>query len=121
MYRRTFDKRSTSEQIHQSVVRIVGAEMRETDLAPGNAPPGELNIVVVDPATLQKAQNLIVGCEQCTTLPDIPFKCILDSVTNSDPIETRYILTAGSATCPRCGRSINVDTLVQFQPLHDDD
>jgi hypothetical protein len=120
MYRRTFEKRATAEQIQQSLARIVAAEMRDTDLTLESL-PGELNIVVVDPATLQKAQNLIVGCEQCTRLPEIPFKCVLDSVTNSDPTATRYILTAGSATCPRCGRSITVDTLVEFQPLHDNE
>jgi hypothetical protein len=94
--------------------------MRDTDLTPDALPEG-LKIVVVDPATLQKAQNLIVACEQCTRFPEIPFKEVLDSVTNSDPPLTRYMLTAGSATCPRCGRSITVDTLVEFQPLHDDD
>jgi len=119
VYRRTFDKRATVDQIQQSVAGIVGAEMRETDLASRSESAGEL-IVVVDPATLQKAQNLIVGCAQCTQLPEIPFKCILDSVTNSDPTSTQYILTAGSAICPRCGRSITVDTLVKFQPLDHD-
>ena len=120
VYRRTFDKRATVDQIQQSVAGIVGAEMRDTDLASGSESSGEL-IVVVDPATLQKAQNLIVGCAQCTQLPEIPFKCILDSVTNSDPTATQYILTAGSAICPRCGRSITVDTLVKFQPLDHDE
>jgi hypothetical protein len=120
MYRRTFDKRSDAAQIQESVAGLVSAEMREMDLASGSASPGEL-IVVVDPATVQKAQNLIVGCEQCAQLPEIPFKCVLDSVANSDPTATQYILAAGSATCPRCGRSITLDTLVAFQPLLDDD
>lgn len=115
LYRRTFDKMPTAEQIHQSIARILVAEMTESDVS-----PGEL-IVVVDPATLQKAQNLIVGCERCTGFPEIPFKSILDSVINGDPTPTRYILAAGSATCPRCGRSISLDSLVEFQPLHDDD
>jgi hypothetical protein len=120
-YRRTFDKRSSVDQIQQSVASIVGAEMREPASAEGSESPRELNIVVVDPATLQKAQNLIVGCEQCIEFPEIPFKCVLDSVTNSDPTVTQYILPADSATCPRCGRSITTDTLIEFQPLHDDD
>src|SRR4030095_7180905 len=105
---------------HQSVARILGAEMRESDLSPESASPGEL-IVVVDPATLQKAQNLIVGCEQCTGFPEITFKSILDSVIYGDPTTTRYILPGDTATCPRCGRSITLESLVEFQPLHDDD
>jgi hypothetical protein len=120
VYRRTFDKRLTAEQIQLAVAGIVDADMRDPDLASGAASSGEL-IVVVDPATLQKAQNLIVGCAQCTGVPEIPFKCILESVTNTDPTATQYILTAGSATCPRCGGSITVDTLVEFQPLDHDD
>jgi hypothetical protein len=120
LYRRTFEKRSTAEQIHQAVGKILDSEMRESDLVPGSASPAEL-IVVVDPATLQKAQNLIVGCEQCRGFPEIPFRCILDSVISGDPTTTRYILAGGTATCPRCGRSITLDSLVEFQPLHDDD
>jgi hypothetical protein len=120
LYRRTFDVRATAEQIHQTVARILVAEMRESDLSPGSASPGEL-IVVVDPATLQKAQNLIVGCEQCTGFPEIPFKSILDSLIYGDPTTTRYILPGDTATCPRCGRSITLESLVEFQPLHDDD
>jgi hypothetical protein len=120
VYSRTFDEKSTAEQIHQFVARILVSEMMESEPSADSASPREV-IVVVDPATLQKAQNLIVGCEQCTGFPEIPFRSILDSVVNEDPTATRYILATGSATCPRCGRSITLDSLVEFQPLHDDD
>jgi hypothetical protein len=114
MYRRLFDNRATAERIHEEVAAMVGAAMQEER---ARTPlPEDLNIVLVDSSMLDKAQHLIVGCENCTRVAEIPFKCILDSLTDGDPTVTQYILVEGSTRCPRCGRSLNEDTLVEFQP-----
>jgi len=56
--------------------------------------------VLIDAATLRKAER-IESCEHCN--PDraeIPFDNILDRVTVSDPSVTDYILEA-AAKCPK--------------------
>jgi len=111
-YRRYFERRATAERIHLAISSIVAAVMREA-----NEPaPENLNIVLIDAATLQKAQNLIVGCSQCVGTASMLFKSILDGVTKADPQLTRYVLER-DPICTRCGRSIDGDTLVEFQPV----
>jgi hypothetical protein len=53
------------------------------------------NVVLVDAATLRKAEKLIESCEHCNSVgAEIPFDNILDRVTGSDPSVTDYILEA---------------------------
>jgi len=118
MYSRLFDNRATAERIHEAVAAMVGGAMMENRQTMS---PEDLNIVLVDASMLHQAQRLIVGCETCTRYAEIPFKCILDSVTNGDPTVTQYILAEGAALCSRCGRTLNEDTLVEFEPPRDND
>ena len=58
--------------------------------------PEQQNVVLVDAATLRKAEKLIESCEHCNPEgAEIPFDNILDRVTESDPSVTDYGL--GSA------------------------
>lgn len=58
--------------------------------------PEQQNVVLVDTATLRKAEKLIESCEHCNPDgPEIPFDNILDRLTGLDPSVTDYIL--GSA------------------------
>ena len=118
MYRRLFDNRASAEKIHEAIATVVGGTMVEKVLG---ISPEDLNIVLLDALMLDKAQRLIVGCEICTRYAEIPFKCILDSVTDGDPTVTQYILSEGAARCPRCGRTLTEDTLVEFEPPRDHD
>jgi hypothetical protein len=62
--------------------------------------PEQQNVVLIDAATLHKAERLIESCEGRN--PDgaeIPFDVILDQITGSDPSVTDYILEA-PAKCP---------------------
>jgi hypothetical protein len=118
MYRRLFDNRATADRIHEAVAAMVGGPMMENRQTMS---PEDLNIVLIDASMLHQAQRLIVGCETCTRYAEIPFKCILDSVTDGDPTVTQYILIEGAALCPRCGRTLNEDTLVEFEPPRDND
>jgi hypothetical protein len=117
MYRRLFDNRATAERIHEAVAALVSGEMQ--DARPATTAPEDLNIALVDSWMLHKAQGLIVGCEGCTRYAEIPFKCLLDSVTDGDPTVTQYVVVEGSAQCPRCGKNLNEDTLVEFEPPRD--
>ena len=119
MYRRLFDNRATAERIHDAIAAMVGGPMLEA--RPATPAPEDLNIVLVDTWMLSKARRLIVGCDGCTRYAEIPFKCILDSVTDGDPTVTQYVVFEGSAQCPRCGRNLNEDTLVEFQPPQPND
>ena len=77
--------------------------------------PEQQVIVLVETATLRRAEPLIESCEHCN--PDgaeIPFDNILDRVTGSDPTVTDYILEA-PAKCPNCRREILEKTLVELQ------
>ena len=62
--------------------------------------------VLIDAATLQKAQRMVAGCEACTEDAEIPFDNILDQLTGSDPSVTDYILEV-SARCLQCGVETN--------------
>jgi hypothetical protein len=55
--------------------------------------PEEQNVVLINTATLRKAEALIDSCEHCNPEgAEIPFDNILDRVTGSDPSVTDYIL-----------------------------
>ena len=75
--------------------------------------PEQQNVVLIDVATLQKAQRMIAGCEACTEDAEIPFDNILDRVTGSDPSVTDYVLEV-PARCLQCGAEINEKTLVEW-------
>jgi hypothetical protein len=67
--------------------------------------PEEQNVVLVDTATLRKAERLIESCEHCNPEgAEIPFDNILDRVTGSDP---------SSARCPSCLCEILEKTLIE--------
>jgi len=68
------------------------------------------NVVLVDAASLRKAERLIESCEGCNRNgAEIPF---LDRVTGSDPSVTDYILEE-PAKCPNCRRDVFEKTLVE--------
>jgi hypothetical protein len=66
--------------------------------------PEQQNVVLIDAATVQKAQRMIAGCEACSEDAELPFENILDRLTGSDPSVTDYVLEA-PAKCLRlrCG------------------
>jgi ssDNA-binding Zn-finger/Zn-ribbon topoisomerase 1 len=68
--------------------------------------PEEQNVVLVDTATLRKAERLIESCENCNLdAAEIPFDNILDRLTGSDPSVTDYVLET-PAKCPNCRHEI---------------
>ena len=73
--------------------------------------PEQQNVVLIDAATLQKAQRMIACCETCTEDAEIPFDNILDRLTGSDPSVTDYVLEV-PARCLQCGAEVNEKTLV---------
>jgi hypothetical protein len=76
-------------------------------------------VVLVEAATLRRAERLIESCEACNPGgAEIPFDWILDRVTGSRPSVTDYILE-GPAKCPNCRREILEKTLVD--PSNADD
>jgi hypothetical protein len=69
--------------------------------------------VLVDTATLRKAEVLINSCEHCNPVgAEIPFDAILDRVTGSDPSVTDYILEM-RAKCPNCRSDVVEKTLIE--------
>jgi hypothetical protein len=85
--------------------------------------PEQEHVMLIDAATLRKAEKLIDSCEGCNQEgAEIPFDNILDRVTASDPSVTDYILEA-PAKCPNCRREIFEKTRVEppdvspYQPL----
>jgi hypothetical protein len=72
--------------------------------------PEQQNVVLIDAATLQKAQRMIAGCEACSDDALVPFDNIIDRLTGSDPSVTDYVLEV-SARCLQCGAEINEKTL----------
>src|SRR4030095_2646249 len=73
--------------------------------------PEQQNVVLIYVATVQKAQRMVAGCEDCSEGEEIPFDVILDRLTGSDPSVTDYILEL-PAWCLQCGAEITEKTLV---------
>jgi uncharacterized protein with PIN domain len=75
--------------------------------------PEQQIVVLIDVATVHKAEWLIESCEYCNEEgAEVPFDNILDRVTGSDPKVTDYILEA-PAKCPNCRREILEKTLIE--------
>ena len=47
--------------------------------------PEQWSVILVDAATLRKAQRRVAGCEACTENAEIPFDNTLDRLTDCDP------------------------------------
>jgi hypothetical protein len=73
--------------------------------------PEQQNVVLIDAATLQKAQRMIAGCEACSEDAEIPFDNILDRLTGCDPSVTDFVLEV-PARCLQCGAEIKEKTLI---------
>jgi hypothetical protein len=74
--------------------------------------PEQQVIVLVDAASLHKAERLIESCEGSNPDAEIPFDNILDHIIGSDPSVTDYILEEPEK-CPDCRREILEKTLVE--------
>jgi len=62
--------------------------------------PEQQIVVLIDAATVRKAERLIESCEACNPEgAEIPFDNILDRVTTSDPSVRDYILEAPALKC----------------------
>jgi hypothetical protein len=66
--------------------------------------PEQQNVVLIDAATLQKAQRMIAGCETCSEDAE-QFDNILDRLTCSDPSITDYVLEVPTR-CLQCGAEV---------------
>jgi hypothetical protein len=75
--------------------------------------PEQQNVILIEAATLQKAQRMIACCEACRETAEIPFDNILDRLTSSDPSVTDYVLEV-PAMCLQCGAAITEKTLVDW-------
>ena len=76
--------------------------------------PEEREVVLVDAATVQQAQRMIVGCGACIEDARDIFASILDIFTGSDPAVTDYLLETPTR-CLQCGAEINEETLVEWE------
>ena len=75
--------------------------------------PEQQNVILIDDATLRKAERMIESCEYRN--PDgaeIPFDWVLDRVTGSDSSVTDYVLET-PAKCPNCRRDVLEKTLIE--------
>ncbi len=89
---------------------------------------GHQNVVLIDAATLRKAEEMIASCEQCNPEATMPFDWILHLITDFGPRitlstlleedllrpepETDYILQE-SAKCPHCKREVSEKTVIE--------
>ncbi len=75
-----------------------------------------ITLIAVSKATLLKAQERILGCEECSVEAEIPFDWVLDDVTGYDGAEVDYLLSE-VARCPRCLVEVMEKTLVEANSL----
>ena len=77
----------------------------------------QTNIVLIDSATLRKAEQQILSCEGCNRKDaHIPFEWVLDWVSGNNMIVTDYVLVE-PPRCPRCEGTVKENTLVQWTDL----
>lgn len=77
-------------------------------------PWDKTEVVLIDSATLRKAERQILSCELCDPgAAEIPFDNLLDAITGSDSSVTDYIL-AEPGKCPRCKGELREKTLVEW-------
>jgi hypothetical protein len=75
--------------------------------------PEEQLVVLVESATVRRAEKLIESCERCNSEgAEVPFDSILDRITGADPCVTDYILEH-PAKCPCCRYEVLEKTLVE--------
>jgi hypothetical protein len=75
--------------------------------------PDQQNIILVDAATLRKAERMFESCDLCNPdVAEIPFDNIRDRATGSDPSVTDYLLEQ-PAKCPNCRRDILEKSLIE--------
>jgi hypothetical protein len=75
--------------------------------------PEQQNLVLIDAATLQKAQRMIAGCEACSEDAELPFENVLDRLTGSDPTTPQNVLES-PAKCLQRGAAVNEKTLIDL-------
>jgi hypothetical protein len=74
--------------------------MRNPDLQPEWT---KATAVLVDGLTIKTAERRIESCDACAPeLAEIPFDCLMDSITGYDAGSTDYVLSE-AALCPGCG------------------
>jgi hypothetical protein len=75
--------------------------------------PEAQNVVLINAATLRKAEKLIESCEHCNEDgAEFPFLVLLDRVTGSNPMVTNYIIET-PARCPGCLCEVLERTLIE--------
>ena len=80
-------------------------------------PPWEqINMVLVDAATLRRAEHRLLSCEGCNPEDaEFPFDNVLHEITGNDATVKDYVL-AEPAKCPRCKADVLEKTLVAWFP-----
>ena len=68
--------------------------------------PDDQNVVLVDAATIRKAEKMIGSCEQCNADDaESFFDNVLDRVTGNNPAVTDYVLEAPAKCLSRSRRT----------------
>jgi hypothetical protein len=80
----------------------------------------KIEVIAPGNDSLFKAQDRVVGCEECDPSASCPFGAVLDQVTHRQDSLTDYILCE-PAKCGRCGASVIESTLVVLKPVDTDD
>jgi len=112
-YHLVFDQGASARPIQEVVSGMVGATIVTESENSTSSLLESLNIVVVDSVTLRQAQKRIAGCRRCSPTADIPFNSIIDVIMGCDSA-TRYILPEDLAVCPKCGRHLSEDSMVEY-------
>ena len=72
-----------------------------------------ITLIAVSKASLLRAQERILGCEECSPEAEIPFDWVLDDVTGLSGSEVDYLLSE-VARCPRCLGEVTEKTWVEW-------
>jgi hypothetical protein len=79
----------------------------------------KIEVIAPSNDSLFKAQDRVIGCEECDRDASCPFNAVLDQVTHRQDSLTDYILCE-PAKCGKCGASVIESTLVVLKPVDTD-
>jgi hypothetical protein len=71
------------------------------------------NMMTISAETVHLIQEVLFGCEKCSSLAAVPFEQVLDNLTRQNGEAMPCILMA-PARCPSCRAIVSGQTLVEI-------
>jgi hypothetical protein len=86
-------------------------QIRPSMFKPAQRRIEDINVVLIDEATIEEAEQWLSGCELCAPNAIVGLDYLLGALTGCDPTVTEYVMRR-RAQCPFCLSEIGEKTFV---------